>query len=233
MSAIAIKERPILFSGPMVRAILDGRKTQTRRVVAASNSTVLGYSGKSLWHHLHFDYEQDGKRTFVDGPNDTMFGCGPNCQYLHVPAWHPDDAHDPASYRVRPIYEPGEHLWVRETFAITTQAVSDDPGYVYRATDPAWGEMEGFKWKPSIFMPRAASRIILEITEVRVERLNTISESDARAEGPPQCEVSGGNPLGYQNYRGRFRTIWECINGVGSWSLNPWVWAITFKRVVE
>ena len=161
-------ERPILFSAPMVRAILDGNKTQTRRVVK-----------------LKPDYME----TFLRLPNKVA--CCPYGQ-------------------------PGGRLWVRETFEDCESALHSC--VLYRAD----GGTPGTKWTPSIHMPRWASRITLEITGVRVERLQDISEEDAISEGTPfPC---GGWVGGYQK-------LWESIHGPGSWDLNPWVWVVEFKRV--
>ena len=161
-------ERPILFSAPMVRAILDRTKTQTRRVVK-----------------LKPDYME----TFLRLPNKVA--CCPYGQ-------------------------PGGRLWVRETFEDCESALHSC--VLYRAD----GGTPGTKWTPSIHMPRWASRITLEITGVRVERLQDISEEDAISEGTPfPC---GGWVGGYQK-------LWESIHGPGSWDLNPWVWVVEFKRV--
>jgi hypothetical protein len=114
---------------------------------------------------------------------------------------------------------------VRETWAHERDGTGcpDDTGVLYRATDPGWDdEGTGLRWRPSIFMPRAASRILLEITDVRVQRLQGISDEDARAEG---YDRSHAFP------REWFALLWERIHGPGSWHANPWVWAITFQRL--
>jgi len=174
-----MKERPILFSAPMVRAILDGSKTQTRRVVKDAQPAGIGlcHWSKTGWAHLQ-----------LSG------GC--SCQTVRCP------------YGI-----PGDRLWVRETFNGNAEV-----GYAYRATEP---DMNGCPWRPSIFMPRAASRILLEITDVCVQRLQKISDEDARAEG---YDRSHAFP------REWFALLWERINGTGSWHANPWVWVITFQR---
>jgi len=199
-------ERPILFSGPMVRAILEGRKTQTRRVV---------------------------KPQPVVAPT-------------------PDDR--------CPYGEPGTTLWVRETWASTEQAGfhPSDAGIVYRATDPDWSDYEGWKWKPSIFMPRWASRITLEVTAVRVELAQEISVNDCLAEGivgteqwdkvPPDsvrdhCELpmtpealDAAIEKGWGDYTtAAFHDLWDSINkkrGFG-WAENPWVWVVEFRRITD
>lgn len=134
----------------------------------------------------------------------------------------------------------GAKTWVRETFQYTDEVLNERPGWVYRATDPDWDNLEGWKWKPSIFMPRQASRITLEITAVRVERLQEISEADAMAEGI-QCRMAGDIKM-WRDYSGpgevfgtfpieSYKSLWESINGEGSWHKNPWVWVIEFKRI--
>lgn len=187
-----MKERPILFSGPMVRAILDGRKTQTRRIVKPQPTKLAGPNFDGLW----------------------------------------SDAIDPVvRYFACPYGQPGDRLWVRETFAYTDSSINDQPGWVYRATDPDWSSMEGFRWKPPIFCTRSASRITLEITGVRVERLNDISEADAIAEGVTITDsiVRDDSVHASRAWVESYRQLWEQINGAGSWEVNPWVWVIEFK----
>lgn len=204
-----MKERPILFNGPMVRAILDGSKTQTRRVV----------NPQPLW---------------VADP------CVP---------FKTSDA-DPKGVISCPYGKAGDGLWVRETFGIG------------RATDwtyyrSQWGddgeEINGApsksffdSWKPSIHMPRSRSRINLEITGVRIERLTNISEADAIAEGSEPVELSAAEWMGdrpictksiepglcnFLEHKTGYARLWESINGPGSWAANPWVWVIEFKRI--
>lgn len=179
-----MNEHPILFSGDMVRAILEGRKTQTRRIVKPQPDNPKGPNFDGLWSDTH-------------DPVTRCFGC----------------AYGPV----------GDQLWVKETHQYTDGALNVQPGWVYRATDPDWETVIGWKWKSSIFMPRKASRITLEIKSVRVERLREISMSDVLAEGC-MLSTSKTNPLDYQN-------LWESINGPGSWDKNPWVWVIEFERV--
>ena len=175
-----MKERPILFSAPMVRAILDGSKTQTRRVAKEFNGMP----------------NLDGILRRYPHQN----GC--------------------------PHGTPGDRLWVRETWAHERDGTGcpDDTGILYRATDPGWDDEEtGLRWRPSIHMPRWASRILLEITDVRAQRLQEIGDEDARAEGyTPQ---SPDFPVGW------FQGLWDTIHGSGAWHANPWVWAITFRRI--
>ena len=181
-----MKELPIRFSGPMVKAILDGSKTQTRRVV-----------------------KQD---------RDGLLDCKP------TPAW---DAFWQCV--ACPYGKPGDRLWVRETFGI-----DDEDGAVLYFADPDTAQNAEHaricedrypRRRPSIHMPRWASRILLEITDVRVERLQDISDRDARDDGAEQIGDCEGA------YVAGFRRLWESINGLDSWSANPWVWVIEFRRI--
>lgn len=240
-----MKERPILFSAPMVLAILAGKKTQTRRIITERNSTVLGQSGKSLWHHLHFDHPNG-----VHKDRGThIFGMGPDCDYLHVPAWHPEAPEDVVQYRVRPINEPADRLWVREAFReydhvwtpeSMESAVQFRADFKCRANGRDVAEVLApeIGWRPSIFMPRPASRISLEITQVRAERLCDISENDASAEGVLRKSLNDGREVyacGESNWtldaRAAYRMLWESINGAGSWLRNDWVWIYDFRRI--
>ncbi|EHK4563527.1 hypothetical protein HZ504_003183 [Salmonella enterica] len=206
-----MKERGMIFNAEMVRAILEGRKTQTRRVMAIQPEN----SGLGL-------------RRVIDSKNGRDNG-----KYF----WSQSDA---CGLKARskvfgcPYGKIGERIWVRETFG--WQIRRDPLGgtgefRVYRATTPdavryqtASGEVAPMKWIPSIHMPRRASRITLEITDVRVERLNSITESDAEAEGVTDTG------FGYLLVDG-FRYLWKSIYGDDSWQANPWVWVIEFKRV--
>ncbi len=183
------KERPILFSGPMVRAILDGRKTQTRRALQPQPATAS--DGRHLgWKKFAAEF----------------------CRYG----------------------VPGDTLWVRETWQHEDTACEDhrcgQPTHIYhKATEVA---PETFaRWRPSIYMPRWASRLTLEVTDVRIERVQEISVDDAIAEGvwidPPDAH---GFRSGVQR---AFQELWDSLNakrGFG-FEANPWVWALTFKRI--
>lgn len=214
-----MKERPILFSGPMVRALLDGNKRQTRRVV-------------KMKPHQQIEERDDG----TPWP------------------WMYDGKRDADSWMACPYGKPGDRLWVRETFC---KIIGQSGGWIetdYQATyTPGFrlGDSLGLKkrWTPSIHMPRDASRITLEITSVRVERLQGISEADAMAEGIVECPIpaddEGPRRIGYMvgpddGKSGlsvtpihAYRDLWESINGADSWGANPWVWVIDFRRVVE
>ena len=201
----AVREKPILFSGEMVRAILDGRKQQTRRVV----KPLVSDSINPVWIE--------------------EAGCW---QWATL-----------ASRRHCPFGQPGDQLWVREAFALNHSihyAHNNGrgvTGMVYRASWPDRNSTKAHpftgdrRWRPSIHMPRAVSRLTLEITEVRVQRLDSISEEDARA-GGASFEAGGNEELGV-GYRIGFRTLWDTLHksrGYG-WESNPWVFAITFKRI--
>lgn len=197
-----MKERPILFSGPMVRAILDGRKTQTRRVMRVG------------WH-----------------PSHGLDGC--------------------------PYGKPSDRMWVRETWAgvrvgryapifYRASCAGDECDFV-DPRDDSISRVKIAKWRPSIYMPREASRITLEVIEVRAQRLHEISDSDARAEGVVPGRIAAdedgperiGYVLGdddggcvlYPTEGDAFAVGWDTLNGERApWSSNPWVWAITFRR---
>nr|WKF58763.1 hypothetical protein HUO10_003264 [Paraburkholderia busanensis] len=210
-----MKERPILFSGPMVRALLDGSKTQTRRIVKdqavldiayspiVSRGSVYNYSGDELL--MRCPYGEPGDRLYVRETWSTDFAA----HYPYDRVWYAadDDRKNDIQIRdgVRGIYSPesDEHV--------------------------------PFRWRPSIHMPRSASRITLEVTGVRVERLQEISEEDAKAEGvaPAWLDVDGQTVNAYAKptYRQGFARLWRDINGDDSWDANPWVWCVSFKRV--
>ena len=184
MGCVVLREKPILMSGPMVQAILEGRKTQTRRVVKPQPE--IRADGKVLrWN------------------NGNSFGS--------VAGFALDQSRHG---------QPGDRLWVKETFYTHDKHEPNFTGF-YRATDAE----RDVKWKPSIFMPRRFSRLTLEITAVRVERLQSISAADCVAEGIP------GDPFSPAEVRQAYQELWESINGPGSWDLNPWVWCISFRRI--
>lgn len=188
-------ERPILFSGPMVKAILEGRKTMTRRVVKPAPE--FGVEAASVQHE--------------DGKAKAVFQSLSNCSGITVAC---------------PYGRPGDMLLVRETWAYNPDfnpPYEFSTGqYVYRADFGA--EPVAWNWRPSIHMPRAASRILLEITAVRVERLKDITASDCVCEG---IEFESDIFTTYN----KFRRLWQSINGPESWAKNPWVWVIEFKKI--
>lgn len=189
-----MSERPILFSSPMVRAILAGKKTQTRRIVKLPT-----------WADQHEPIEIN------------MAGL-PECICIKTGC---------LSGICCPYGIPGDRLWVRETHMIHAEEIA------YAATDQPLVGCD--KWRPSIFMPRWASRITLEVVAVRVERLQDITEHDAELEGAAMCEhfadAKRGHPL--QPHKTAFAWLWNKINGVDSWAANPWVWVVEFKRLEQ
>ncbi|OAS93711.1 hypothetical protein [Escherichia coli] len=188
-----VKERGMIFNDEMVRAILGGNKTQTRRIVEEK------FYGRAVAAEL----------------------LAKHCPYG----------------------QPGDRIWVRETYRVHGKA-TDVATLVYRASvRNSWTEQThrvpvevcnkpvSEKWTPSIHMPRWASRILLEITDVRVERLRDMSEADAKAEGasPSMYKITPPEAV----YRVGFGDIWRSIYGQDNWLSNPWVWVIEFKRIQE
>ncbi|HBC7359392.1 TPA: hypothetical protein KE230_000222 [Klebsiella oxytoca] len=226
-----MKERGMIFNGEMVRALLDDRKTQTRRPIK--------------WKQTRFTEigeREDGSKW--PWSEDAEHACD---------FWHPC-----------PFGAVGDRIWVKETFAAlepgSYEQVKPQEGHCqdlrYAATDrlaKSDADIRGYKWVPSIHMPRWASRILLEITDVRVERLNAISEEDAIAEGMqgvicPCCK--GDSEYSTSQYdaetlavvdeipcracesnRSKFFTLWDSIYGYGQHCIGEWVWVIEFKRV--
>jgi hypothetical protein len=244
---VTASERPIIFSAPMVRAILEGRKTQTRRVVKPQPERVEPYdeivtslTGGGLQVAAQ---AISGRETSV-----VHVPAGWRWKSLYVSAEHyPQDDH-PAGFRANLVYHcpygaPGDRLWVREAFAVEERGRDADGGlrYRYRANGASrvvgdeWVHLKGwfmspttapehYRWRPPIYMPRWASRITLEVTGVRVERLQDITVEDCQAEG---CT---GSPHGPMADLILFPTLWDTINGKRApWASNPWVWVVEFK----
>ena len=193
-----MKERPILFSAEMVKSILAGRKTMTRRVVKLNSSGRVQLHGKQ-WH--------------IEDKN-VINGC--------------------------PFGVPGDRLWVRETWGVEKDFNNIKPFELWPGDDESmlavdyaadkkriWHRDYQGKWRPSIHMPRWASRITLEITSVRVERLQKITNNDALAEGTPDLRTIKNN----WDMKHCFSHLWDSINGKKHpWTSNPWVWVIEFRR---
>jgi len=242
-----MREHPILFSGPMVRAILAGQKTQTRRAV---------------------------KSPYISSDWSVRPAIAPRF-YGHTHDWYLPAGAQPVAALKCPYGQPGDRLWVRETWGVVSQTFNSDGdmidwipdrpatainempfgnGYysghvIYAADGPyGWaGDDDGggeprSTWKPSIHMPRAVSRILLEIISVRVERLKDISEADAQDEGADALNFDNCGPAERKlfdmplmekgtPYRNGFALVWEGINGDGSWAANPWVWVVKFRRL--
>jgi hypothetical protein len=210
-------ERPILFSGAMVEAILEGRKTQTRRVIKLRDGSAPeedGYDIPRGEDNQPLDYVMDFSKTY--------------------PYWQQLDC---------PYGKPGDLLWVRETWNAQTQSGKwwhevprqDRPLLNWAWTNPVEPAFEAVppKWLPSIHMPRAASRITLEVVKIRVEQIQKITCADAGAEG-----VNGDSDA--EVYCG-FQDLWDSINSKRSdeagntfgWNDNPWVWVVEFKKVTR
>lgn len=222
-----MKTRPILFNSDMVQALLAGRKTQTRRIVKCGNDNNIPF------------------KIYIE-----KYGKEIKCRN-HVL--------DERSWDFSPYGKKSDLLYVRETFVCGIPLDGDDMPIIgndgecvyktwYAASSPdlTW-DNDGEKdhnnppWKPSIHMPRWASRLTLKITDVKVERLQDISEEDAIAEGiikwPHEDDYAYGyegcSPCGHATPTGAYRALWESINGSGSWDLNPWVWAISFEVIEQ
>ncbi len=202
-------ERPILFSAPMVRALLNGTKTQTRRLVTPQ--PPAGTEWMSTYHH-----PDDDKRPYWwAGAGGELLDFSVPCRYGR----------------------PGDTLWVRETWREWSDAAwhyaadltilpklrdRELANFLTQRSPFGW---ESYNWRPSIHMPRAASRIALEVTGVRVERLHQISRGDAMAEGCPFANMQDGeSPVRWYEY------LWRAINGPDSWDANPWVWVVEFRK---
>lgn len=195
----------------MVRAILDGRKTQTRRVL------------KPQPRHRAIRSSEDDQ-------------------------WYDADCVNAGVLLRCPYGQPGERLWARETWAhvpVTAYRCSEGVQQTANPNDPdmaavyaaGWDHSRPGRWRPSIYMPRWASRLTLEITAVRAERLQDISEVDAAAEGVEVEDYGEEMPdgTGSHDYTciPNYRRLWESINGLGSWAKNPWVWVMEFRRIAQ
>ena len=224
--------QPILFSAPMVRALLAGAKFQTRRLLTARTLLVDGApTSPTTFASLDWD-----GRIHVDPGPSPAGNPGP---YLHVRRLGSEGGE--IISRVYPRVQVGDVLWVKETFA---PRYFDDGRPGYRAdfdTVKLQGLVPEPKWRSSIFMRRADSRISLDVTRVRVERLCDITEEDARAEGidpekPLPASINGKPGLvhafGPDAARRLFAALWDSINGDrGAWASNPWVLVFDFRRV--
>lgn len=190
------KERPMLFSGDMVRAILEGRKTQTRRSIKVAPEAEFASQMQSICTPFR------NKKVYILGGEIKSIIC--------------------------PYGQPGDHLWVRETWNKFGNQ------YAYAATDS--DVFSETKWLPSIHMPRSAARILLQITDIRAERLYDITDADAIAEGIEQWP--DGNYKAYGKHAGKytyarhsFLDLFQHVTGIDTRTQNPWVWVITFKKV--
>ncbi len=200
-------ERGMIFNGEMVRAILDDQKTQTRRVMKPQPDPCPAPRGGHWWPSNVFKTMLHVEEEMQNGKGGWGGLVGDAC----------------------PFGDVGDRIWVRETWAEAGASAPDLK--LYRANYPAHvpthyenvPPVEDVRWTPSIHMPRWASRILLEITDVRVEQLNDISEEDARSEG-----ISGSTA---RDVKEAYAALWRSIYGSDNWRANPWVWVIEFKRI--
>lgn len=247
-------DHPTLFSAPMVRALIEGRKTQTRRILTPHNTLFNGRP----WSKLAKAQEWDWENAFVDPGPSPAGNPGP---YLKLP-WLSGDA-DPfegTTHRIYPKVQPDDRIWVKETWrAHAWHADCVEIAYAAQRGLVGWSEQHtqikypsgnrnAFKyyapkgpdfWRPSIFLPRWASRLTLPVKAVKIERLQDISEEDALAEGAYRGKASGRVADCYATMaiagewfasaRAWYRDLWGKINGAYSWDRNPWVIAYTFE----
>lgn len=210
---MVVRERPILFSGPMVRAILEGRKTQTRRPMKLQPPDEWAPIGVGRYCPTVVD------RHGEEVPGEEIFGV------------YDEDWGDACPYG-----GPGDRLWVREAWNVRglmwgekpsrAALYASDDAWVYAATPPdRWSG----RWRAAIHMPRRASRITLDITHVRVERLQDISDIDLLCEGV-EFEYVGSDQ--HRLRRSAFARLWDTIySSERSWEANPWVWVISFRQI--
>lgn len=218
-----MRQLPILFSTPMVEAILENRKTMTRRT---SGLKQMNYE-PHLWR--------------FDGFNEDKLFAEDNSPYFEV--IREDGSYTEFYKRANPRYQVGDQLWVRETFFEARKCRQAplfhfEPDFLYKADKAFIGEN---KWKPSLFMPKEAARLWLEVTSVRCERLQDITDTDAIAEGVESWFNESRNVLLYKGYdsvleewydaRKSFISLWRNINGDESVKANPWVFVYEFKRI--
>jgi len=221
-----MREKPILFSTPMVQAILDGRKTMTRRIVKPQPDD------SGLWNHTQYPMSLEST---IEGWWGTVEQTGESKEF-------------------KCKWNVGDLLWVKETTCQVMldhthdllEGANDKSLIVYKANvHEDWmqyaKEKYSYKWKPSIFMPRSAARIFLEVTNIRIERLQDINVESCIAEGIEKINKKDGQ-FTWKNYTDlsnldwftvgeSFRSLWNSINGESSWDENPWVWVIEFKRI--
>lgn len=199
-----MKSKPILFSTPMVQAILEGRKTQTRRICKVPIKPM-----------------EEVMCTKETDPNDPEF----SGFYLVKNNWvyHTESK---LAKSLSPFGQIGDVLWVRETFRPKGHSFPIGEHFEYKATAEADGNPINEPWKPSIFMPKDASRIWLRITDIKIQKLHDISRGDSMSEGCPFPNVAKEtNPYAW------FAELWQTIHGFSSWNNNPWVWVIEFERI--
>lgn len=217
-----MSERPIIFSTPMVKAILAGRKTQTRRIVKPA-----GPLQRECWDHCIVRWSETGH----GGPGWYVWDDGCEDEGSHVVPC--------------PYGQPGDVLWVRETWALPPNfdperhgRIKDGPPSIgpvcFKSRYSSWDPWPATRWRPSIHMPRWAARLFLRVEEVRVERLQEISEGNARAEGVKAVSMADVPRQATYTDRQDFAQLWDQINGKRApWESNPFVWVITFSPMMR
>jgi hypothetical protein len=208
MTTVTMMERPILFSGRMVRAILDGKKTQTRRVMKPQPPKEAAVVDPYNGNIEHFTAWSADHKMFL-GPGNVKGTAHWRCPYG----------------------KPGDRLWVRETWAYPTDA--PDAAVTTEILYHAGCLLTDVRWRPSIHMPRRASRLSLEIVAIRAEMVKDVSHDDAVAEGCYRIDPCAAYPNGNAWGRAGYAALWDEINsarGFG-WETNPWVWVVSFKRI--
>jgi len=214
-----MKESPIIFSTPMVQVILEGRKTQTRRILSFHINNGLSFKQMENNHAVFSDNFFESFPGYDSGEYDKKI----KCQFG----------------------KPGDLMWVREAFAKVCIENYPHPEFIYRASEGEVIDVDGniLKWKPSIFMPKEASRIWLQIENIRAEQVQHITEEDAKAEGIRYNDGTLDNTLsgyvGFNNLKNidmlfdtakeSFQSLWYKIHSQKAWDHNPWVWVISFK----
>lgn len=218
-----MKERPILMHARSINGILEGRKMQTRRIIKIPQVYLSSYGASIVKMSM-----VDGEALIEGWPKqEREMGNFGRCQRIKCP-----------------YGQPGDRLWVRETWRPKPWAKDrhSHPEVAYRADDKSGSLNQNLEilkkllpgWKPSIHMPRWASRLNLEVLSIDVQRVQDISEADAKAEGCQIPEVMHADePIESYDYRTYFRALWDDTNGAGAWERNDWCWVVDFKRIEQ
>lgn len=228
-----MSDKPIIFNDAMVRAILEGRKTQTRRIVKSIDHDLLDMMAGDAEGEIDSDLLGLKYGPSLDDDQNVV----PE-QWL---AFCTECEEEGVMTLGQGYGRPGDLLRVREAHAFVPEPAYRRSTGIYQQINPGddyeacvyrenFNRARSFPWRPSIHMPRWASRITLEITDVRVERLQDITESEAAAEGCDNSDTEAARECGwYEKPLRAFRRVWEQINGANSWDENPWVWVIEFR----
>jgi len=249
-----MREHPLLMKGPLVRATLEGRKTQTRRPIKCGCNEVHK-NGNPV--QLFGDWSLSVPPHSYDGIEHLYGWIGKRPEIGDWIETVQTDVDDCLTSRVScPFGKTGDRLWVRETFAIVHPCRDCEAGYVDDIKQPSvipkdnaggywvpWYRSDwkgdddterGFQWTPSIHMPRWASRIVLPLMSIRVERVQDITEEDAKAEGLRRTEngwTDGASGYDVTSARMAFQELWASIYGEASWDANPWVWVAEWEDI--